>query len=146
MQGSLLTVVTSGQRHNFMACIKEFEIHHFLFVCFGNAKYLCVHCIRKKIVQNDSKLQPGQFMCSLISTIKIQDKTTCCFKITCLTLNFHFNSPSQQLSARSTYTGQTCFRHWRSKKKTGQVFWSLPFGAVIQASERGIRTGERFSD
>lgn len=58
MQGSLLTVVTSGERQNFMACIKDFEVNPFFFF-FGNAKYLCVHCIRKKIVQNDSKLQPG---------------------------------------------------------------------------------------
>ena len=36
-----------------MHCTVEFEIHLFFF---GNAKYLCVHCIRKKIVQNDSKL------------------------------------------------------------------------------------------
>ena len=40
-----------------MPCTVEFEIHLFFF--FGNAKYLCVHYIRKKIVQNDSKLQPG---------------------------------------------------------------------------------------
>ena len=38
-----------------MHCTVEFEIHLFFFF-FGNGKYLCVHCIRKKIVQNDSKL------------------------------------------------------------------------------------------
>ena len=85
-------------------------------------------------------------MCTLISTIKIQDKTTCCFKITFLSLTSHFNYPSQQLCGQSTGAGQRAPGTGGPRKKQARAFGACPFGALIQASERGIRPGERFSD
>lgn len=76
-------------------------------------------------------------MSSLISTIKIQDKTTHCFQDNMPLVNFPLQLP---LSTAVCLGLHAVVKHAPGtgvqRKKQARAFGTCPFGALIQASEK----------